>query len=126
MLTRKRVRDESLHVNYATHNFDPVLEAVARFLRFVDCASVASVDRRLYAKTWLYVLDSASRAQVCNDYLFLDEEHQTWITKFSNHLQNMTVSLMNDTHKFEELTISRCIACKCTTFTSQFPSAFNI
>ncbi len=87
MLTRKRLRDENRRnlVRGEYYSFDPIIESVARFLGFEDCAAVSNLNHEFARKLWVYVLRSCNRKA---EIICFDSSSYAWISKYSKELKN--------------------------------------
>jgi hypothetical protein len=104
MLTRKRLRDENQRnlVKTEYYSFDPIMEAVARFLGFQDCGNVAKMNREFAHKLWVYVLRSSSRV---SEIICFHSSSYVWISKYSKELKNIKLHVGSHHASFSSLEI---------------------
>jgi hypothetical protein len=86
MLTRKRKRMQDVQDRFAistqSAHFDPILEALTKFLDFKDCAHVDITNSLYHSKTWKYFLQAPT-----DNRIEINTKSIPWILKYRNFLK---------------------------------------
>jgi hypothetical protein len=63
-------------------HFDPILEALTKFLDFTDCAHVSITNTLYHSKTWKYCLQAPTDKRI-----EINTKSMSWILKYRNFLK---------------------------------------
>jgi hypothetical protein len=76
---------------------------VSKFLNNGDCASVSYLNQEYSKKTWIVILNCATRV---NEYIKVNEKSWSWIVKYKQHLKFQKLKISHHHKKFFQLHIS--------------------
>jgi hypothetical protein len=105
MLTRKqtRARLDYQKLQSYSYEFDPIRESVSKFLNNGDCASVSYLNQEYSKKTWIVILNCATRV---NEEIKVNEKSWSWIVKYKQHFKFQKLIISRDYKNFFQLHIS--------------------
>jgi hypothetical protein len=96
--------------------FHLILESIANFLEFKDCAHVSQLNQMYHCKTWKYVLGYYDRK--IDQVIRIDHTSINWINTYKLFLTHQHLIMLNNVYDLSIVPKVKCLSIVTPDFTS--------